>query len=172
MSDTGRHVKFIRWPADASIRDRYKREGIPCLLVVDPGASPPNCLDLSEDWIRAPAPQQDVEARVRAIHQRIGRHKVPVIDPTGVLHFDNKSITISYTQAELMKLLVSHFGEVLYRAELERQLAECAPTPTRNALDLHIMRLRRRISAVSLGIRTVWGRGYMLEPRVTRSLND
>jgi DNA-binding response OmpR family regulator len=34
---------------------------------------------------------------------------------------------------------------------------------TRNALDLHMMRVRQRINALGLTVRTVWGRGYVLD---------
>jgi DNA-binding response OmpR family regulator len=159
-------VRFVRWPAEADIRGRCKREGIPCLLVVEAGASPPICTDVSEDWIRTPASRQDVEARVQAIYQRTSGRSIPTIDSTGVLHFGNKSIAISATQAELMEEFIAHFEEIVYRAELEQQLAKCVPHPTRKALDLHIMRLRRRISTIDLSIKTVWGRGYMLEPQI------
>jgi DNA-binding response OmpR family regulator len=161
-----RSVKFLRWPAEESIRSRYKREGTPCLLIVDPGASPPVCGDLSEDWIRSPASRQDVEARVKTMLRRIDVHQIPVIDAAGLVHFDNKSVNISKTQTELMKRLVAHFGDVVYRDELEQDLAKCAQAPTRNSLDLHMMRLRRRISALNLCVRTVWGRGYVLEPQL------
>ena len=35
--------------------------------------------------------------------------------------------------------------------------------PTRNALDVHILRLRRRIAELGLEIRTVRSRGYLLQ---------
>jgi DNA-binding response OmpR family regulator len=35
--------------------------------------------------------------------------------------------------------------------------------PGRNALDVHILRLRRRIDALGLSVRTVRSRGYLLE---------
>ncbi|KPI09519.1 winged helix-turn-helix domain-containing protein [Streptomyces sp. NPDC059340] len=165
MENSGRHVKFVRWPAEASIRNHLRKEGIPCLLVVEGGAQPPICTDVSEDWIRAPISHQDVQARVRALQQRTYGRKVPVLDSTGVLYFRNKTVTVSNAQVELMEKFIEHYEEVVYRAELEQQLAKRVPAPTRNSLDLHIMRLRRRISMVNLSIRTVWGRGYMLEPQ-------
>jgi DNA-binding response OmpR family regulator len=35
--------------------------------------------------------------------------------------------------------------------------------PTRNALDVHVLRLRRRIAPLGLEIRTVRARGYLLQ---------
>ena len=35
--------------------------------------------------------------------------------------------------------------------------------PTRNALDVHVLRLRRRIAPLGLEIRTVRSRGYLMQ---------
>ena len=40
-----------------------------------------------------------------------------------------------------------------------------AGAPGRNALDVHVLRLRRRLEPVGLAIRTVRSRGYLLERR-------
>ncbi|QFZ24502.1 winged helix-turn-helix domain-containing protein [Saccharothrix syringae] len=159
FSDIGTEVKFIRWPADAELRQQYLGRGIPRLLVVEGGAQPPMCNDPHEDWVRAPISRRDLEARVAALQQRV-HDRTPVLDPTGMLRFGRASVTVSTTQAELMELFLARFGEVVYRAELEQRLAR----PTRNSLDLHIMRLRRRLEPVNLSLRTAWGRGYLLEP--------
>ena len=44
-----------------------------------------------------------------------------------------------------------------------------AGAPTRNALDVHMLRLRRRIAPLGLEVRTVRSRGYLLQmhPRPT-----
>jgi two-component system, OmpR family, response regulator len=39
--------------------------------------------------------------------------------------------------------------------------------PTRNALDVHVLRLRRRIAPLGLEIRTVRSRGYLMQARET-----
>ncbi|GAA0247606.1 hypothetical protein GCM10010492_54140 [Saccharothrix mutabilis subsp. mutabilis] len=163
FSDIGAEVKFIRWPADAELRRQYSGKGIPRLLVVEGGAQPPMCSDPHEDWVRAPISRRDLEARVASLRQR-ARDRTPVLDPTGTLRFGRASVTVSTTQIELMELFLARFGEVVYRAELEQRLARRLPRPTRNSLDLHIMRLRRRLEPVNLSLRTAWGRGYLLEP--------
>ena len=166
MSRPHRRIKFVRWPAEADMRNDCGRKGVPCLLVVERGARPPICTSASEDWIRAPASREDVEARVQALHQRTYGRGTPAIDSSGALCFGNKTIIVSNVQAELMEHFIAHYGEVVYRSELAELLARQAPTPTRNSLDLHIMRLRRRISIVGLCIRTARGRGYLLEPQI------
>lgn len=154
---------FVRWPSEAVLRSYYRSKGIPCLLVVEAGAQAPVCTGLNEDWVRVPIARQDVESRVEALRQRTYGHSTPVIDPAGVLHFGKRSIALSSVQGHLVEQFVEHYGEVVYRAELNQRLAELVPNPTRNSLDLHIMRIRRRIGAVNLRIRTVRGCGYLLE---------
>ncbi|MFI2432685.1 helix-turn-helix domain-containing protein [Streptomyces sp. NPDC018693] len=131
--------------------------------MVEAGARPPVCNDPFEDWVRAPISRDDLDARVRALQNRLDSRQIPTLDSAGTLTFGSHSITISNVQTELMELLIEHFGEVVYRHELSQRLAECVQRPTRNSLDLHIMRLRRRLSPTDLVIRTAWGRGYALE---------
>lgn len=156
-------VKLTRWPIEADVRNDCRRAGIPRLLVVEAGKDAPVCADPTEDWIRAPASRGDVEARIQALVQRAYGQKVPSVDSTGVLCFGMNSVAISSTQVGIMELFVAHYGEVVYRAELVQQVVKATGKISRNALDLQIMRLRRRIVAVGLSIRTVWGRGYILE---------
>jgi hypothetical protein len=158
-------VKFVRWPAQAGLRNHCRREGIPCLLVVEGGAEPPLCADPREDWVRAPISRKDLEARVTALRHRAKSRRTPVLDSSGTLYFDAQWVTISTTQTELMELFVARFESVVPRHELRQRLVRATlSNPTRNSLDLHIMRLRRRLVPVNLAIRTAWGRGYLLEP--------
>ncbi|WP_369193288.1 winged helix-turn-helix domain-containing protein [Streptomyces djakartensis] len=131
--------------------------------MVEAGARPPVCNDPFEDWVRAPISRDDLDARVRALQNRLDSRQIPTLDSAGTLTFGSHSITVSNVQTELMELLIEHFGEVVYRHELAQRLAERVQRPTRNSLDLHIMRLRRRLASTDLVIRTAWGRGYALE---------
>ena len=49
--------------------------------------------------------------------------------------------------------------------DIPRTWALAAPgeAPLRNALDVHISRVRRRVAEVGLHIRTVRGRGYLMD---------
>ncbi|MER7224914.1 winged helix-turn-helix domain-containing protein [Streptomyces rubradiris] len=134
---------------------------------MEAGNDAPVCVDPTEDWIRAPAPRGDVEARIQALAQRAYGRQTPTLDATGILYFGTDSVAISDTQMGIMEHFVAHYGEVVYRSELEQQVSKATGKITRNALDLQIMRLRRRIASVGLSICTVWGRGYILEAATT-----
>lgn len=59
-------------------------------------------------------------------------------------------------------MLTAHYQSLVRREQL---IAECwgGGPPSRNALDLRMLRLRRRIEPLNLVIRTVWGKGYLLD---------
>ena len=60
--------------------------------------------------------------------------------------------------------MVDRFGAVVTRETLADR-AWPTGVPTRNALDVHVLRLRRRIASLGLEIRTVRSRGYLMQPR-------
>ena len=58
--------------------------------------------------------------------------------------------------------LLDRFGAVVTRDTLADR-AWPRGVPTRNALDVHVLRLRRRIAPLGLEIRTVRSRGYLMQ---------
>lgn len=161
--DTSCDVKLVRWPAERSRRERFRALGIPTLLVLEGGCEPPVCPNSIEDWVRAPVSRADVEARLSTLRARAWATRVPEVDPVGVIRYDGRSTSVSPTEADLLACLVRRFGDVVNREELIDCLPERGPGCRRNALDLHIMRVRRRLRPLRLMIRTVWGHGYLLE---------
>lgn len=156
-------VVLVRWPAEESRREYFRALGVPRLLIVEGGSKPPFCGDVKEDWVRPPISRDDLEARVATLRARVRVDRVPEIDPIGVIRYASRSAAISPTEADLLQCLVNCFGDVVRREELEQCLPERSGRSLRNALDLHIMRIRRRIQPLGLVIRTVWGLGYQLE---------
>lgn len=159
-------VVLVRWPAEATRRERCQELGVPRLLVVEGGAQPPVTVDVHEDWVRAPISPCDLQARIDALRARWHVNTRPHVDPHGVVRFGRHSTPVSPTATDLLECLVRQFGELVSREVLQECLPEC-PGRNRNVLDLHIMRLRKRIRPVGLVIQTVWGRGYLLEPAPT-----
>ncbi|GGW20675.1 hypothetical protein GCM10010501_68310 [Streptomyces libani subsp. rufus] len=156
-------VRLLRWPAQRELRDRCRSEGLPRILVVEAGAAAPICEDVCEDWVRAPIPANDLQARVDALSRRYHMNRLPCLDESGVLHFCSRFVSVSPTQSELLELFVARYREVVPREALRFRLGQVSGSRTRNALDLHMMRIRDRIQPLGLSIRTVWGRGYVLE---------
>jgi DNA-binding response OmpR family regulator len=63
----------------------------------------------------------------------------------------------------LLRPLVQRFGKLVAREELLGLLSAHSGSVSRNALDLHIMRIRRRLLPLGLRLRTASRRGYLLE---------
>jgi len=157
-------VVLIRWPEEAEQRARLADRHIPRLLLLEDGVTPPDAPDCLEDWIRLPAPESDVRARIDALRTRSSAHlrTVPEIDGHGLLRFGSGWVSLPPVEARLADALVVRFGAVVGRDTLRRAVWP-GSTPGRNVLDVHVLRLRRRLAPLGLVIRTVRSRGYMLE---------
>lgn len=157
-------VMLVRWPEEDGLRARLSATGDPRLLLVEADQEPPVVRDCLEDWIRLPAAKADVAARIEALTGRIEahRHDLPLLDNDGVLRFRERWVALPPLEARLTAALLDKFETVAGRDLLVRA-GWPGDAPGRNALDVHVLRLRRRLVPLSLVIRTVRSRGYLLE---------
>ena len=107
----------------------------------------------------------DVQLRIEGLDRRWTDHhsEKPELDPDGVLRFGDVWAPLPPVEARLMTALLDRFGAVVSRDQLARS-GWPKGAPGRNALDVHVLRLRRRITPLGLAIKTVRSRGYLLEP--------
>ena len=154
----------MRWPLEADKRDALTGEGRPRLLLVEAGFGPPPPNDCLEDWVRDPAPPDDLQARLSALAARAAAHQAlsPQIDDDGVVRFGAAWVPLPPVESRLTAALIDRYGAVVGRDTLGRA-GWPGGVPGRNALDVHVLRLRRRLRPLGLAIRTVRSRGYMLE---------
>ncbi|MFL6205480.1 MAG: winged helix-turn-helix domain-containing protein [Acidimicrobiales bacterium] len=158
-------VVLVRWPAESARRDELRQGGRPRLLVLEDGVAPPvTDPDDLEDWIRMPAADGDLHARVESLRRRSQAQVEPgpALDDDGVLRLGGQWVSLPPVEARLTAALLDRFGAVVSRDALARA-GWPAGAPGRNALDVHMLRLRRRVSPLALAIRTVRSRGYLLE---------
>jgi DNA-binding response OmpR family regulator len=157
-------VVLVRWPSDVAALERARRSGVPRLLLVDGASPPPAVADELEDWIRVPADEVDLHARVETLDRRLRARGAlaPDLDRDGVLRFGEAWVSLPPVEARLTEALLARFRAVVSRDALGRA-GWPEGVPGRNALDVHVLRLRRRIAPVGLAIRTVRARGYLLE---------
>ncbi len=157
-------VTLVRWPTEAVRRERLAEGGVPRLLLVESGAEPPAPANCLEDWIRVPAADADVRARIEMLSLRAAHHEppVPVLDGDGLLRAGGGWVSLPPVEARLTRVLLQRYGAVVSRDALARA-GWPEGAPGRNALDVHVLRLRRRLMPVGLAIRTVRSRGYLLE---------
>lgn len=157
-------VVLVRWPLEEERRLRLQQEGTARLLLVEAGTAPPAIQDCLEDWVRIPAADADISARVSTLTARQREHerRVPELDVDGVLRYEGAWVGLPPVEARLMESLIARFGAVVSRDQLARN-GWPEGAPGRNALDVHVLRLRRRIAPLGLAIKTVRSRGYLLE---------
>lgn len=162
-------VVLVRWPAEAPRRARLVADGVPRLLLLEesaPAPDPPDCL---EDWVRVPVEDRDLQARIAGLEIRAAHHVVvaPLLDDDGVLRVGDSWVPLPPVESRLAAILLERMGVVVSR----EALAEAGwpdGAPGRNALDVHVLRLRRRLASVGLCISTVRSRGYLLERSASR----
>ncbi|MET0627100.1 MAG: winged helix-turn-helix domain-containing protein [Acidimicrobiia bacterium] len=156
-------VVLLRWPEENARLERLRANGMPRLLLVGEELVPPTSVDPLEDWIRLPAAEDDLRARVATLAARAGTTlAAPSVDVDGLLRHRGRWVTLSPVERALAAALVERFGAVVGRDTLVRR-AWPGGSPTRNALDVHMLRLRRRIGELGLEVRTVRARGYLLQ---------
>jgi hypothetical protein len=162
-------VALVRWPADAEERWALQAQERPRLLLVEEGPPPELTHDVLEDWVRLPADDADIRARAWTLQMRwLGRDHddPPTVDDFGVLRFGDGVAALPPVETRLALALVERYRAVVLRSALTRA---CWPDrmPGRNALDVHVLRLRRRLDPLGLQIVTVRARGYLLDAKVS-----
>jgi DNA-binding response OmpR family regulator len=126
---------------------------------VAPEATAPPGTECDEDWIRLPASDDDVRVRAVALAARAARHDPhPQVNGDGRISFRDRWVALSHTEEMIARALAENFGDVVSLTGGQGR----APM-TSNALRVHVARLRKRIRPLGLVVRTVHGRGYVLE---------
>lgn len=162
-ADAGEQVVILRWPEESERLARLRAARVSRLLLIPPHAAVPPGGDCEEDWIRLPADDRDVRARLGALARRAERHHAqrPFLDGHGLLTLGAGSIVLSPLAASLAAVLVEHFGQTVPRAALLAVWPD--ERVTGNALRIAILRLRRRVATLGLEVRTIPGHGYRLQ---------
>lgn len=152
-------VELVYWPSERERRSDLRAQAMPRVLLVAEDEPAPVTVDPMEDWIRLPADERDLQARIEALQGRAAVE--PTIDGDGVLRYGQQWTALPPIEARLVSTLLDRFGKVVSREQL---LTHGWPgeEPRRNVLDVHVLRLRRRLEPLGLSIRTVRKRGYVL----------
>src|SRR5437868_9768262 len=87
-----RDVEVLRWPSESTRRELCTELDIPCLLLLEDGVAPPPPSRLLEDWIRVPADELDLLARVRRLNALSTdcNPDRPTLDEEGILHLGSR----------------------------------------------------------------------------------
>jgi hypothetical protein len=156
-----RDVVVLRWPEQGAERERLERLGVPRLLIVEAGVDPPAGDSCLEDWLRLPAEDCDVRARLLSLAQRAAHHPmVPLLDDFGQLTHRGVSVFLSPVDQRVAQVLVESFGTSVRDEELARRAWPAGSSD--QTLRVHISRLRRRIAQLGLTITSVRNVGYVM----------
>lgn len=158
-------VEILRWPHEEAKLHTLRLHGRPRLVLVPEGVAPPLTADPLEDWVRLPATDDDLKVRVRVLEDRGAQAawaNHPELDENGLLRVGGRWVPLPPIEHRLMTVLLDRYRAVVSREALARA-GWPDGIPGRNVLDVHIVRLRRRLAPLGLVIRTVRSRGYLLE---------
>ena len=126
-------------------------------------------LDLgADDYLTKPFSVTELEARVRALSRRTNLPAASIqmrglsVD-VGAKRVKVNSVPVDLTVREwaLLELLLAHPGGVLSKELIAQRLASYADTLSVNAIEVYVSRLRSKVEASGVRIRTVRGFGYM-----------
>lgn len=132
-------------------------------------------LDLgADDYLVKPFSLSELQARVRALLRRGQGVAAPIVF-CGGLAFDTvgrtaavngKTLPLSVHEVGVLEILLHRVGRVVSKEQLVEQLYSYDKDVGYNAIEVYIHRLRRKIDGSGVSVRTVYGRGYVLEQRV------
>jgi DNA-binding response OmpR family regulator len=134
----------------------------------------------ADDFALDPFFPRELASRVQALLRR-GRSTHPKEPPpqnrVGPLHVDaekalveveGRSVSLTFREFELLRLLVRERGRVVRRAELVGHLLGAPDAASPRLIDTHVKSIRRKLGDAGGLIETVRGVGYRLAP--TRGL--
>jgi two-component system, OmpR family, response regulator len=166
MPDLG-DVTLVQWPREEALRADLAAARRPRLLLIDADQAPPLVWDELEDWVRQAADGDELRLRAETLRRRARPPAPPwpVLDAHGVLREGTRWTAVPPIEARILAPLLQRPEQVVSRAHL---LESAWPgEPSRNRLlDRRIMLLRGRLTPVGLVVRTVRGKGFLLERSV------
>ncbi|CAN7196356.1 response regulator transcription factor [Trinickia sp. LjRoot230] len=124
----------------------------------------------ADDYLVKPFDYRELDARVQALLRRRSGHandliKVGqlVIDRNARLaELDGKPLSLSRQEFALLEILASRPQRIFSKDELLNQLFSYGREPSVNAVEQYVTRLRKKLQASSVEIRTARGMGYQI----------
>ena len=156
-----RDVVVLSWPNQEPERKRLERDSIPRLWLVERGIDPPTGDSCLEDWLRLPAEDADVRARLVSLAGRAAHHPSrPMLDAHGQLTRNGTVVILSPVEQHIATPLIENFEHAV--AEDDLIAAAWHEGGSEDTLRVHVSRLRRRLGPIGLTITNIRAYGYVM----------
>ena len=131
-------------------------------------------LDLgADDYLVKPFAFNELVSRLRALSRRSNGAKNPLIEIEGVkihsvsryVYFDGKEVPFTPHEYNIFEFMARRRGRVFSQEQLIEYIYDACSYVTRNALEVHISGLRKRLASVNAPplIKTRRGFGYLID---------
>lgn len=155
---------------------RLRRRNDPLPVLILSGREQPEekvaGLDLgADDYLVKPFSLSELQARVRALLRRGHGTASPVLsyrdlsfDPvTRVASTRGHALPLSTHELSVLEVLMRRFGRVVSKEQLVEQIYTYDQEVSHNAIEVYVHRLRKKLGDTGLVVRTLYGRGYVLD---------
>ena len=155
-----------------ALKTNKKTAVIPVIMVTARGTEYDKVIGLdsgADDYIAKPFGMMELVARVRALLRRTNLNSSPEILKEGGLVVDrqkhivtvnNKNITLTLKEFELLYLLMANRGIVLTRKQILESIWDFSYDGGTRTVDVHITTLRQKLGEYGNLIDTIRGVGY------------
>lgn len=125
-----------------------------------------------DDYLLKPAAMEEVIARVRALLRRPGGALGVTLSAGNVafdtvareVMIDGKAVSVSRREMEVLEHLLRRKGRVVPKDVMEEKLYGFGEEVTSNSVEVHVSRLRKRLSGngANIHVHTLRGVGYLI----------
>jgi hypothetical protein len=164
-------VALLRWPVEASLREGLAALGRPRLLLVEPGAIPPDTLDGAEDWLRSPPDPAELLWRAQHLRQRTGPvdlGELVLEEDQGILRRGDRWVAVSEAQLPILKLLLDHLDRVVPFDDVVAAYGAEGGSSVPASVRTVVSRLEARIRPLGVDVLSVRRRGIVLRSNPAR----
>lgn len=156
------------------LRQNIRTADLPVIMLTAKGTEYDKVTGLdsgADDYVSKPFGTMELISRIKACLRRAGRKRLPDEFKRGELYLcpskhivmvDNKNITLTLKEFELLCMLCENQGRVLTRDEILSQIWGYEFDGENRTVDVHIRTLRSKLGSAGRLIETVRGIGYKI----------